>query len=94
MEKNNDLVRSIKDTSFDRIELQRQKNELRKKKIELAQMKEENKILFMNLDTVSDPNMRVFLEKEKQKIMQKKHRQPKMKNKEGFWILWISISSI
>ena len=72
MEKNNDLVRSIKDTSFDRIELQRQKNELRKKKIELAQMKEENKILFMNLDTVSDPNMRVSLEKEKEKIMQKR----------------------
>ena len=72
MEKSNNLVRSIKDTSFDRIELQRQKNELRKKKIELAQMKEENKILFMNLDTVSDPNMRVFLEKEKEKIMQKR----------------------
>jgi len=72
MDKNESLVRTIKDSNIDRIEVQRQKNELRKKKIELAQMKEENKILFMNLDTISDPNMREFLVKEKEKIMQKR----------------------
>ena len=72
MDKNESLVRTIKDSNIDRIEVQRQKNELRKKKIELAQMKEENKILFMNLDTISDPDMREFLVKEKEKIMQKR----------------------
>ncbi|KZV39681.1 hypothetical protein F511_22706 [Dorcoceras hygrometricum] len=43
------------------------------RKLELAEMREENKIIFMDLNSISDPTKREFLRAEQARLMQKRN---------------------
>ncbi|KAG5599870.1 hypothetical protein H5410_031240 [Solanum commersonii] len=43
--------------------------------IKVKEFREENKILMTNLKTISDPNVRDYLHREQQRILEKRNRQ-------------------
>ena len=56
-------------------ELQMRKVQNEEKKLALKEFKEENRILYMNLDAITDPNLREFTRTEQIRIMQKRAQQ-------------------
>ena len=48
---------------------------MKKKKLALKELKEENKILYINLDVITDPNLREFTRSEQIRIIQKRAQQ-------------------
>ncbi|XP_062104825.1 glutathione S-transferase T3-like [Humulus lupulus] len=65
MEQNQKLVEVIEKGNSER-------NEIRRQKVELAKMKEENKILFTDLNSISDPEFRQFIQNEKRQIYKRR----------------------
>ncbi|XP_010512216.1 PREDICTED: uncharacterized protein LOC104788193 [Camelina sativa] len=61
LEQNDKLIKAITKSSFERNEIQRQ-----------ARMKEENKILFSDLNSISDPASRAYIENERRRILGKR----------------------
>ena len=58
MEQNDKLIKAITKGTSERNEIQRQK-------VEVAKMKEENKILFADLSSITDPAYRMYIENER-----------------------------
>jgi len=65
LEQNDKLIKAITKGTSERNEIQRQK-------IEVARMKEENKILFADLNSISDPSSRAYIENERKRILEKR----------------------
>ncbi|XP_062104659.1 uncharacterized protein LOC133815910 [Humulus lupulus] len=61
MEQSQKLVNVIENGNFER-------NELLRQKVDVARMREENKILFMDMNSISDPEFRQFIQSERRKI--------------------------
>ncbi|XP_075515656.1 uncharacterized protein LOC142550319 [Primulina tabacum] len=51
---------------------EQKKLEIRQQQIELAKIQEENKVLYMDLSTIGDPEMRQIVQNERARIMQKR----------------------
>ena len=49
-----------------------EKMELKSRSLALKELKEENKILMMDLSTINDPNVRAYIEAQKAQILQKR----------------------
>ena len=56
-------------------ELQAKRVQNEERKLALKEVKEENRILYMNLDAITDPNVREFTRAEQIRIMQKGSQQ-------------------
>ncbi|AEC06257.1 no-apical-meristem-associated carboxy-terminal domain protein [Arabidopsis thaliana] len=65
LEQNDKLIKAITKGTSERNEIQRQK-------IEVDRMKEENKILFADLNSISDPSSRAYIENERKRILEKR----------------------
>ncbi|KAG7655399.1 No apical meristem-associated C-terminal domain [Arabidopsis suecica] len=65
LEQNDKLIKAITKGTSERNKIQRQK-------IEVARMKEENKILFADLNSISDPSSRAYIENERKRILEKR----------------------
>ena len=61
MDQSQKLVDVIEKGNFER-------NELLRQKVDVARMREENKILFTDLNSITDPEFRQFIQGEKRKI--------------------------
>ncbi|XP_062080971.1 uncharacterized protein LOC133785771 [Humulus lupulus] len=61
MDQSQKLINVIENGNFER-------NELLRQKVDVARMREENKNLFTNLNSISDPEFRQFIQSEKRKI--------------------------
>ena len=68
MEQNDKLLKAITIDNSERNEIQRQK-------VELAKMKEENKILFAYLNSITDHASRAYIESPKKKEILRKRAQ-------------------
>ena len=68
---NDQLMEMLKKTSLDR---QTQMN-IQQKNLVLRKIKEENKILFRDLDAIADPKLREFIRAEQERIMHKRTEQ-------------------
>ncbi|CAF2071749.1 unnamed protein product [Brassica napus] len=64
MEQNDKLIKAITKGTSERNEIQRQK-------VEVAKMKEENKILFADLSSITDPAYRMYIENERKFFLKK-----------------------
>lgn len=51
---------------------QQQIYQMQMRKLELTKVREENKFLLINLDSISNPNMREFFRSEQGRILQKR----------------------
>ena len=67
-EENKQLLEVLKKTSSDRLEIQN-------RNYALKQFKEENKILFRDLSSIHDPNIRAYIQAEQARILQKRAEQ-------------------
>ena len=56
-------------------ELQAKRVQNEERKLALKEVKEENKILYMNLNAITDPNVREFTRAEQIRIIQKRSQQ-------------------
>ncbi|XP_033134840.1 uncharacterized protein LOC117127925 [Brassica rapa] len=65
MEQNDKLIKAITKGTSERNEIQRQK-------VKVAKMKEENKILFTYLSSITDPACRMYIENERKRILKKR----------------------
>ena len=65
MEQNDKLIKAITKGTSERNEIQRQK-------VKVAKMKEENKILFTDLSSITDPACRMYIENERKRILKKR----------------------
>ncbi|KAL1194370.1 hypothetical protein V5N11_017838 [Cardamine amara subsp. amara] len=65
MEQNEKLIKSITKSSSERNEIQRQK-------IEVAKIKQEHKIMFADLSSITDPASRAYIEMERKRILREK----------------------
>ncbi|XP_010431017.2 PREDICTED: uncharacterized protein LOC104715296, partial [Camelina sativa] len=65
MEQNDKLIKAITKGTAERNEIQRQK-------VEVQRMKQENKILFTDLSTVTDPACRAYIENERAIILRRR----------------------
>jgi len=65
MEQNDKLIKDITKGTSERNEIQRQK-------VEVAKMKEENKILFADLSSIIDLAYRMYIENERKRILKKR----------------------
>lgn len=75
MEQNDKLIKAIIKGTFERNETQRQK-------VEVAKKKEENKILFADLSSITDQTSRAYIENERKRILKKRDKQINLKNME------------
>ncbi|KAG5414879.1 hypothetical protein IGI04_002446 [Brassica rapa subsp. trilocularis] len=75
MEQNDKLIKAIIKGTFERNEIQRQK-------VEVAKKKEENKILFADLSSITDQTSRAYIENERKRILKKREKQINLKNME------------
>ncbi|CAF2058425.1 BnaC06g14620D [Brassica napus] len=65
MEQNDKLIKAITKGTSERNEIQRQK-------VKVAKMNEENKILFTDLSSITDPACRMYIENERKRILKKR----------------------
>lgn len=65
MDQSDKLIKAIAKGTSERNEIQRQK-------IEVAKMKEENRILFADLGSITDPTLRAYIENEREKILKRR----------------------
>ncbi|KAL0735342.1 hypothetical protein Bca4012_011552 [Brassica carinata] len=75
MEQNDKLLKAITKGNSERNEIQRQK-------VEVAKMKEENKILFADLNSINDHASRAYIESQKKEIIRKR-AQTSQSNEQG-----------
>ncbi|KAL1218724.1 hypothetical protein V5N11_028864 [Cardamine amara subsp. amara] len=64
MEQNERLIKAIAKGTYER-------NEIQRKKLEVQRMKEENKILFVDLNSITDPACREYIQSQRAMIMSK-----------------------
>ena len=77
-EQNEKLVEALNkgDSKLDQnYELQMRRVQNEERKLALKELKEENKILYMNLDDITDPNLRELTWSEQNMIIQKRSQQ-------------------
>ena len=77
-EQNEKLVEALNkgDSKLDQnYELQMRRVQNEERKLALKELKEENKILYMNLDDITDPKLREFTQSEHNMILQKRCQQ-------------------
>ncbi|AEE34480.2 no-apical-meristem-associated carboxy-terminal domain protein [Arabidopsis thaliana] len=67
-EGNKQLMEQLKKTSAQR----QQYLEMQSKSLALREQKEENKVLYRNLNSIEDPNLRAYLQSEQAKILRKR----------------------
>ncbi|CAH8257155.1 unnamed protein product, partial [Arabidopsis lyrata] len=67
-EGNKQLVEQLKKTSAQR----QQYLEMQNKSLTLKELKEENKVLYRDLNSIEDPNLRAYLQSEQAKILKKR----------------------
>src|SRR5690606_24097749 len=75
MEQNDKILKAITKGNSERNEIQRQK-------VEVAKMKEENKILFADLNSITDPAFRSYIESQKIFFLRKRF-QTSQSNEQG-----------
>ncbi|KZV38760.1 hypothetical protein F511_32716 [Dorcoceras hygrometricum] len=63
---------------------EKKKLEIRQQKIALATLQEENKILYMDLTTIGDPEVREMVRKERAKILQKRNEAHDQREHDAF----------
>ena len=71
-----------------------EKMELKSRSLALKELKEENKILMMDLSTINDPNVRAYIEAQKAQILQKRgqFQQPPPSTSNSFGCYFNNIS--
>ncbi|XP_060203105.1 uncharacterized protein LOC132631550 [Lycium barbarum] len=71
-----DYIKMVQSENSQIVEVMKDSNETKKKKtLRLKELKEENKFLFIDVDSVVDPNRREVLRKEQKRIMDKRSQQ-------------------
>ncbi|XP_073049669.1 uncharacterized protein [Primulina eburnea] len=63
---------------------EQKKLEIRQQQIELAKIQEENKVLYMDLSTIGDPEMRQIVQNERARIMQKRDAERRQHESSAF----------
>ena len=69
------VINTLKEDNAKLIEALERNNAHRKEHIAIQKLREENKILLLDLDTIRDPNKRAFIAAEQARIMQKRSAQ-------------------
>ena len=70
-EQNDQLIEMLKKTNLDR----QTQMDIQRENLALRKIKEENKILFRDLDTIADPKLRDFFQAVQERIMHKRTEQ-------------------